>query len=97
MGLTVAFQMDPIETVDINGDSSFALAVEAQRRGHALLHYLPRHLSFRDRKVEFSIYAPEGRNWPYLQSLGELAKPEPGLGGAECTAHSARREVRNKG
>ena len=51
MGLTVAFQMDPIETVDINGDSSFALAVEAQRRGHALLHYLPRHLSFRDRKV----------------------------------------------
>lgn len=32
--------------------------------------------SFRDRKVEFSIYAPEGRDWPYLNSLGPLVKPE---------------------
>jgi predicted amidohydrolase len=34
--------------------------------------------SFRDRYVEFSVYGPEGRNWPYLQSLGALAKPDRG-------------------
>ena len=48
MGLTVAIQMDPIEGVDIDADSTFALALEARARGHALLHYLPRDLSFRD-------------------------------------------------
>ncbi|MDX6751584.1 glutathione synthase [Geminicoccaceae bacterium 1502E] len=47
MSLAVAIQMDPLETVDIDGDSSFALALEAQRRGHGLYHYLPRHLSYR--------------------------------------------------
>ena len=51
MGLTVAIQMDPIEPVDIDGDSSFALALEAQNRGYDLVHYLPQHLSFKDRKV----------------------------------------------
>jgi glutathione synthase len=38
--------MDPIETVDIEADSSFALALEAERRGHGLYHYLPRQLSY---------------------------------------------------
>jgi glutathione synthase len=47
MGLAVAIQMDPIEAVDIDADSSFALAVEALKRGHTLYHYLPRDLSFR--------------------------------------------------
>ncbi|MBT5266518.1 MAG: glutathione synthase [Rhodospirillaceae bacterium] len=51
MALTVAIQMDPIEPVDINADSTFALALEARRRGHELYHYLPNQLSFRDRKV----------------------------------------------
>ncbi|MBL8629915.1 MAG: glutathione synthase [Rhodospirillaceae bacterium] len=51
MSLTVAIQMDPIESININGDSTFVLALEAQRRGHKLLHYLPKHLSFRDGKV----------------------------------------------
>ncbi|HXC57547.1 MAG TPA: glutathione synthase [Rhizomicrobium sp.] len=49
--LTVAIQMDPIEKIDIGGDSTFALALEAQRRGHALLYYGPRDLTFRDGKV----------------------------------------------
>jgi glutathione synthase len=44
MGLAVAIQMDPIETIDIDADSTFALALEAKRRGHGLYHYLPRHL-----------------------------------------------------
>lgn len=51
MSLDVAIQMDPIETVDINADSTFALALEAQVRGHRLWHYLPMHLSFRDGRV----------------------------------------------
>jgi predicted amidohydrolase len=34
--------------------------------------------SFRDRKVEFGIYGPEGRAWPYFNSLGALMKPERG-------------------
>jgi glutathione synthase len=38
--------MDPIEGVDIEADSSFALALEAMRRGHSLFHYLPTDLSY---------------------------------------------------
>ncbi|MCW5698713.1 MAG: glutathione synthase [Rhodospirillales bacterium] len=45
MGLNVAIQMDPIEHIDINADSTFALALEAQRRGHTLCHYLPQDMS----------------------------------------------------
>ena len=51
MALTVAIQMDPIERIDIGGDSTFALALEAQARGHGLLYYGPRDLSFREGKV----------------------------------------------
>ena len=51
MSLTVAIQMDPMESIDIDADSTFALALEAQARGHALHHYLPRDLSFREGRV----------------------------------------------
>ena len=51
MSLAVAIQMDPLETVDIDGDSSFALALEAQARGHGLYHYLPRQLSYRQGRI----------------------------------------------
>ncbi|MCP5412829.1 MAG: glutathione synthase [Alphaproteobacteria bacterium] len=51
MALTVAIQMDPIEKIDIGGDSTFALALEGQRRGHGLLYYGPRDLSFMGGKV----------------------------------------------
>ncbi|RME64421.1 MAG: glutathione synthase [Alphaproteobacteria bacterium] len=46
MGLAVAIQMDPIEAINIEADSTFRLALEAQARGHRLLHYLPDDLSF---------------------------------------------------
>ena len=46
MPLSVAIQMDPIESIDIDADSTFALALEGQRRGHELFHYLPQDLSF---------------------------------------------------
>jgi len=48
MTLKVAIQMDPMDSIDIDGDSTFVLALEAQKRGHELYHYLPRDLSFRD-------------------------------------------------
>ena len=51
MGLAIAIQMDPIESVNIDADSTFALALEAQARGHALYHYLPRQLSLRDGRL----------------------------------------------
>ena len=46
MSLTVAVQMDPIETVNIGGDSTFALMLAAQARGHTLWHYLSTDLSY---------------------------------------------------
>ena len=51
MTLTVAVQMDPIERIRIAGDSTFALLLEAQARGHRLLHYTPERLSLRDGAV----------------------------------------------
>ena len=45
MSLAVAIQMDPIEGIDINADSTFALALEAQARGHALFIYQPQQLA----------------------------------------------------
>src|SRR4051812_46912665 len=41
MMLNVAVQMDPIERINIRGDSTFALLLEAQARGHALTYYTP--------------------------------------------------------
>ena len=46
MSLAVAIQMDPIDAIDIDADSSFALAEEAGARGHGLFHYLPQDLSY---------------------------------------------------
>jgi glutathione synthase len=51
MTLNVAVQMDPIQRIKIAGDSTFAMLLEAQRRGHTLLHYTPERLSLRDGKV----------------------------------------------
>jgi glutathione synthase len=51
MGLAVAIQMDPIDTINIDADSTFALALEAQTRGHALFHYLPEALTLREARL----------------------------------------------
>ncbi|MAM76271.1 MAG: glutathione synthase [Tistrella sp.] len=51
MSLAVAVQMDPIQSIDINADSTFALMLEAERRGHSLFYYLPRDLALRDGRV----------------------------------------------
>ena len=51
MALKVAFQMDPIERIDIRGDSTFALLLEAQWRGHDVFYYTPDYLSLRDGRL----------------------------------------------
>ncbi len=51
MSLAVAIQMDPIAGIDIDADSTFALALEAQRRGHSLHHYLTQALSLLEGRV----------------------------------------------
>ncbi|MFM2042686.1 MAG: hypothetical protein RLY86_1262, partial [Pseudomonadota bacterium] len=45
MSLKIAIQMDPIESINIDTDSSFMMALEAQARGHRLWHYHPRDLA----------------------------------------------------
>ena len=51
MPLRVAVQMDPLETISIGGDSTFALMLGAQARGHRLFHYAPEDLNYRDGRV----------------------------------------------
>ena len=43
-GLKIAVQMDPMHSIDITGDSTFALMLEAQKRGHVLWHYEVHHM-----------------------------------------------------
>jgi glutathione synthase len=49
--MKIAFQMDPVMGVDINADSSFRLAEEAQARGHELFFYLPDQLAYQEGKI----------------------------------------------
>ena len=55
MALRVGLQMDPIADIDIAGDTSFALALEAQARGHELFFYEPDRLAMRDGAVRAAI------------------------------------------
>ncbi|WP_443971951.1 glutathione synthase [Sphingobium sp. CR28] len=51
MPLTVAFQMDPMETLKIGGDSTFHIIVSAQARGHRLYHYRPDDMTWADGRL----------------------------------------------
>jgi glutathione synthase len=62
MTLTVAIQMDHIRSIKIAGDTGFALLLEAQRRGHRVLHYTPDRLSLRDGAVVAMAEAIEVRD-----------------------------------
>lgn len=55
--MKIAFQMDPIGPININADSSFRIAEEAQARGHELFYYTPERLSYREGRVL-------ARGWP---------------------------------
>ena len=49
--MKIAFQMDPIEPIDIAADSTFRLAEEAQARGHELFYYTPDHLAYQEGRL----------------------------------------------
>ncbi|MDQ2094663.1 glutathione synthase [Rhodalgimonas zhirmunskyi] len=55
--MKIAFQMDPIGPIDINADSTFRIALEAQARGHELFYYTPEHLAYQEGRVT-------ARGWP---------------------------------
>jgi glutathione synthase len=55
MPLNVAVQMDPIDRINIRGDSTFALLLEAQRRGHPISYYTPDRLALADGKVSAAV------------------------------------------
>ena len=57
MSLRVALQMDPIGAINIDADSSFRIALEAQARGHQLFHYTPDQLAFQEGRIT-------ARGWP---------------------------------
>ncbi|MBI1263768.1 MAG: glutathione synthase [Alphaproteobacteria bacterium] len=57
--LKIAFQMDPITHVNVNGDSTFDIALECFKRGHRLWVYEPRDLSFEDGRVRARARAVE--------------------------------------
>jgi glutathione synthase len=65
MKLRVAVQMDPLESINIAGDSTFAIMLGAQKRGHSLFHYSPEDLSWHD-----------GRLWTMARPV--TVQPVPG-------------------
>ena len=64
MPLNVAVQMDPIERINIAGDSTFALLLEAENRAHRLHYYTPDRLSMRDGPVLAAVRPLAGRDIP---------------------------------
>jgi glutathione synthase len=76
MPLKIAVQMDPIETINPRGDSTFALMLEAQARGHVVHYYVPQTLALRGNTVSAElapitvIDKPKGEHF----ALGEFAR-----------------------
>ena len=101
MSLRVAVQMDPLETLNIAGDSTFALMLTAQARGHLLWHYLADDLSYRGggvlaRARPVAVRREAGNHFTYLGDaqaldLGAdtdvvLMRPDPPFDMAYITA-----------
>ena len=74
MSLAVAVQMDPIERINVRGDFTFALLLEAQRRGHKLSYYTPDRLRMRDGKVHAAVQSLTVRDMR-RQTTSTLGEP----------------------
>ncbi|MEO0466496.1 MAG: glutathione synthase [Pseudomonadota bacterium] len=79
MGLRVAIQMDPLETVDIDGDTTFALAEAAQARGAELYVFGPQHLTFNGGRVLARV----------RPAVVQRVATTPGVFGEECVVDLA--------
>lgn len=82
MSLTIAVQMDPLDAINIAGDSTFALMLSAQARGHRLFHYAAEDLNYADGRVwtrahPVTVQRVEGNHFrfddPVRLDLGEQA------------------------
>jgi len=77
MKLKVAVQMDPIQRINIKGDSTFALMLEAQKRGHSLAYYTPDRLALLDGRLYASVEALSVRDQAGDHfTLGEARRAE---------------------
>jgi glutathione synthase len=77
MRLNIAVQMDPIERISIRGDSTFALLLEAQKRGHAIAYYTPDRLALLGAKVVANVQPLKVRDQQGDHfSLGEARRTE---------------------
>lgn len=75
--LQVAFQMDPMEGINIDSDSTFVLMLEAQKRGYTLWHYLAEDLSYQDGRVYASarkvrVQREKGNHFEFLSDTVRL-------------------------
>jgi len=80
MTLKIAVQMDPIASINPRGDSTFAMMLEAQARGHTLDYYLAGSLALRDNKVSASLQPIEVFDRPKGEHfrLGDAARADLG-------------------
>ena len=80
MPLSVAVQMDPIESINPTGDSTFALMLEAQARGHVVHYYTPDTLALRDNRLLADVFPVEVADKPKGQhfTLGEQREADLG-------------------
>jgi glutathione synthase len=77
MRLNVAVQMDPIERINVRGDSTFALLLEAQQRGHAVAYYTPDRLALAGRQLYATVQEIKVRDQPGDHfTLGEPRRAE---------------------
>ncbi len=76
--LRIAVQMDALETINVGGDSSFALMLSAAARGHRLWHYLPEQLDWVEDRVvatarPVEVMRPAAPGDPHFRWTGEAA------------------------
>ena len=93
MPLRVAVQMDPIERINIRGDSTFALLLEAQQRGHALFYYTPDRIALRDGKVFASVQSltvRDTRGRSFHAWRGQARRPVALRRGADAAGSAVR-------
>ena len=95
MSLRVAVQMDPLEKINISGDSTFALMLSAQQRGHQLYHYLAEDLTWQDERLYAGAHVvPEGTGPDALAKMVArlLAKPAEALRITRGLLHKGARD-----
>ena len=84
MPLKVALQMDPIGSVNINADSTFRIALEAQARGHSLFFYTPDKLAFVEGRVIARGFPIEVRREQGNQQITEQGNTPAGRLSRRC-------------